>query len=73
MAEFISKYFSKGKMIAIIGELRSNIWTDENGQKRYSLEVLCSEVNFCGDFDKKNQNVSNETEEIEEKEEKELI
>lgn len=48
-AEFICKHFSKGKMIAIVGEIRTNSWEDQSGQKRYSTEVMCQEVNFCGD------------------------
>lgn len=45
-AEFISKYFQKGKMIGIIGNIRSNSWTDQSGQKKYSTEVYIEEVEF---------------------------
>lgn len=45
-AEFISKYFSKGKMIGIIGNIRNNSWTDQSGQKKYSTEVYIEEVEF---------------------------
>lgn len=45
-AEFISKYFDKGKAIGLTGSLRSNSWTDENGQKRYSTEVSIEETEF---------------------------
>ncbi len=45
-AEFISKYFNKGKMIGIVGSLRTNNWTDNNGQKRYSTEVFIDEAEF---------------------------
>lgn len=45
-AEFISKYFTKGKMIGIVGSLRTNSWTDNNGQKRTSTEVQIEEAEF---------------------------
>ena len=50
IAEFISKYFTKGKMIGIAGCIRTNSWTDKNGQKHFSTDVLVEveEVEFCG-------------------------
>ena len=48
-AEFISKYFTKGKMIGIAGCIRTNSWMDSaTGQKRFSTDVLVEEVEFCG-------------------------
>lgn len=44
--EFISKYFVKGKMIGIVGNIRTNSWTDQSGQKRYSTEVYIDEAEF---------------------------
>lgn len=44
--EFISKYFSKGRMIGISGNIRTNSWTDTSGQKRYSTEVYIEEAEF---------------------------
>ncbi len=46
-AEFIGKYFSKGKMIGIVGSLRTSSWTDNtNGQKRFSTDVQVEEAEF---------------------------
>lgn len=45
-AEFVGKYFTKGKAIGITGSLRSNSWTDENGQKRYSTDLAIEETEF---------------------------
>ena len=45
-AEFVSKYFEKGRSILVSGELRSRSWTDTNGQKRYELEVEAEEARF---------------------------
>jgi len=45
-AEFISKYFTKGRSILVCGQLQSRTWTDANEQKRYVVEVLANEVSF---------------------------
>ena len=48
-AEFISKYFSKGKMIAIDGELRTRTYDDKRypDVKHYVTEVYANKVSFC--------------------------
>ena len=46
-AEFITKYFGKGKEIFIDGCLQSRSW-EKNGEKRYTLEVLVESVRFVG-------------------------
>ncbi len=45
-AEFIAKYFAKGKMIIVEGSLRNNDYTDQNGVKHYSMEVQADNVTF---------------------------
>lgn len=45
-AEFISKYFSKGKMIIVEGSLRNNNYTDQNGVKHYAIDVHADNVAF---------------------------
>ena len=45
-AEFVSKYFSKGRMAVVDGRLQTNIWTDKDGNKRSSLEVVADSVYF---------------------------
>ncbi len=47
-AEFISKYFKKGEMIAIEGELQTRMYEDKHGNKRKAVEVVVSNVSFCG-------------------------
>ena len=56
-AEFVSKYFKKGQMIAISGRLATRSW-DDCGTTRYATEVSVREVDFCGG---KNDNQANET------------
>ena len=45
-AEFISKYFTKGKMIIIDGSLRSRAYTDKKDVKHYITEILAENVYF---------------------------
>lgn len=45
-AEFISKYFSKGSRIAIVGRIETSTWEDQEGKKRYSTDVVIDEVEF---------------------------
>lgn len=45
-AEFITKYFNKGKSILVCGSIQTRSWTDQNGQKRYSVEVVADEASF---------------------------
>lgn len=47
-AEFISKYFHKGSMIAVEGTIQTSSYTDKNGNQRKQVEVLANNVSFCG-------------------------
>lgn len=53
--EFISKWFSKGDMIAVTGELQTRMYEDKDGNKRKAVEVVVNNASFCG---KKNENAS---------------
>ncbi len=44
--EFVSKYFSKGRMAVVIGRLQIRPWTDKDGNKRRSAEVIADSVYF---------------------------
>ena len=46
-AEFVSRYFTKGSMILVEGQLRNNNYTDNNGVKHYSMRVMVDNVSFC--------------------------
>lgn len=48
-AEFIAKYFSKGAMIALDGELQTRNYTDKDGNKRKATELLVSSAAFTGE------------------------
>lgn len=60
-AEFVGKYFTKGRKIAVSGSLQTRMWQDKDGNKRYVTEVAADEVYFadskkndeadgCGEF-----------------------
>ena len=45
-AEFVSKYFAKGRMAVVEGRLQIRDWTDREGGKRRSAEVVADNVYF---------------------------
>ena len=45
-AEFVSKYFRKGRMAIVDGRLQINDWTDDKGNKRKSASVVAQSVYF---------------------------
>ena len=49
-AEFLCKYFRKGSMIAVVGELRTRTYNDKRypDVKHYVTEVYADKVSFCG-------------------------
>ena len=46
-AEFISKYFRKGQLIALSGSIQTRNWEDKDGKKRKSVEVVADEAYFA--------------------------
>ena len=44
--EFVSKYFTKGSMIVVSGRLQIRNWTDKDGNKRRTAEVVADNVYF---------------------------
>lgn len=47
-AELVSKYFAKGKEIAVEGKLYTEKWEDKEGNKRSSIKMNVERVHFCG-------------------------
>ncbi len=45
-AEFVSKYFTKGRMAIVEGRLQTRDWTDKEGNKRVATEVVADNVYF---------------------------
>ena len=56
-AEFVSKYFTKGRMAVVEGRLQTRDWTDREGGKRVATEIVADNIYFgdskrdgAGDF-----------------------
>lgn len=57
-AEFVSKYFSKGKMISLVGRIQTGNY-EKDGTKVFTTDVMVEKVYFCGDSGKtNNENVA---------------
>lgn len=54
-AEFVSKYFAKGRMAVVSGRIQNRDWTDKDGNKRRATEVIAENVYF-GDSKKEDGN-----------------
>lgn len=69
-AEFVSKYFQKGSMIAVEGSLQTRNYQDKNGNNRTAVEVVANNISFAGaktadkpaarDFEQQTQNYTHE-------------
>ena len=47
-AEYVSKYFTKGRMAVVSGRLQTRTWTDKDGNKRKATEIV-AESTYFGD------------------------
>lgn len=56
--EFVSKWFTKGSMIVVSGRLQIRSWTDKDGNKRKTAEIVADNVYF-GESKKKETTVTN--------------
>lgn len=55
-ADFVTRFFKKGQMIAVQGSLQVRNYEDKNGNKRTAYDVIADNVSFCGS---KNEGGSN--------------
>lgn len=62
-AEFVSKYFSKGSMAVVSGRLQLRDWTDKDGNKRRTAEVVADNIYF-GESKKRDASPDVQLEEI---------
>ena len=54
-AEFVCRYFGKGAMIAVVGEIQTRIYQAQDGSNRYVTEVVADSVSFTGEKRENNQ------------------
>lgn len=50
--EVVAKYFGKGSMISLVGELRNEKYTDKNGTDKQITKIYVNEVYFTGEVNK---------------------
>lgn len=58
-AQFITKYFRKGSMIAVQGSIRTGSYTAQDGSKRYTTDIQVDRANFCGSKAESGTNAGN--------------
>jgi single-strand DNA-binding protein len=58
-ADFIGKYFGKGKQMLVTGSLNVRKYQTQSGENRYVTEVKADSVYFCGDKEKATQGENN--------------
>nr|DAH17798.1 MAG TPA: Single strand binding protein [Caudoviricetes sp.] len=47
-ADFLTKYFSKGSMVAVHGHLQTRNYKDKNGNSRTAVEIVADDLSFAG-------------------------
>lgn len=57
-AEFVSKYFTKGRMIGVVGSIQTRNYDDKDGKKVYVTEVAADEVHFVESKGDSNNNTA---------------
>lgn len=60
-ADFVSRYFRKGSMIAVQGSIQTRNYEDKNGNKRTAVEIVADNVSFCGSKAENGGNATNNT------------
>ena len=60
LAETVAKFFSKGRMAVVSGRLQIRPWTDKNGEKRFSTEIVAENVYFGDSKPKNGEGTANE-------------
>ena len=48
LAEFCGEYLAKGKQVYVEGRLRTREWTDQNGQRRFTTEIIARSIILLG-------------------------
>lgn len=55
-ADFVEKYFKRGQEILVQGRLQQRSWETETGEKRYAVDIVAEQVEFCGSKSDNSQN-----------------
>ena len=57
-ADFVTRFFTKGQMIAVQGSIQTRNYEDKNGNKRTAVEIVADSVSFCGGKSESNNSVN---------------
>jgi single-strand DNA-binding protein len=68
-AEVAGEYLTKGRLVYIEGRLQTRSWDDQNGQKKYKTEVVCSNLQLLGSKGEVGETVEAEPPVVEKKKE----
>lgn len=60
-AEFITRYFRKASSICVVGSIQTRSWTDKDGQKRHTVEIVADEAYFVDARAESSQNAARVT------------
>lgn len=60
-ADFVTRFFTKGQMIAVQGSIQTRNYEDKNGNKRTAVEIVADNVSFCGSKSENGGNSYNQT------------
>lgn len=58
IAEFVEKYFRQGSRMSLVGRIENNNYTNKNGEKVYSVQIMVEEVEFA---ERKSSQSNNQT------------
>lgn len=58
LGEICGKHLSKGRQVYVEGRLQTRSWEDQQGQKKYSTEIVASTVQFLGAAGERSENTS---------------
>lgn len=56
LAEICGEYLTKGKQVYIEGRIQTRDWTDKDGNKRYTTEIIANQMQMLGDRGSSDQN-----------------
>ena len=54
LAEICAKHLKKGRQVYVEGRLQTRSWEDQQGQKKYTTEIIANAVQFLGDAPNRN-------------------
>ncbi len=61
LAEIAHKYLKKGRLVYIEGKLQTRSWQDQQGQKRYTTEILANNLHFLENATSQNEHIGAQT------------